>query len=183
MSYWTELRLPTERELVVGLYDLTAYTAYCLQTPPGQALDLMTRYCAMSADIIHGAGGWFVKAIGDAGLFAFPPELADAAVSAVLKLQDTGDPWLARENYNGRVRTVMHVGPVAIGRIGARGREQLDIIGRTVNIVGGMRTEGYLAITPELFRRLSGEGRRHFKKHTPPVSYIGARDPRPKPRR
>lgn len=180
MSYWTELRPPTERELIVGLYDLTAYVAHCLHATPEQALDLMTRYCAMSADIIHDAGGWFVKGIGDAGLFAFPADLADDAVGAALKLQEVGDPWLARENYKGRVRTVMHVGPVAIGLIGAKGREQLDIIGKTVNVVGSMRTEGFLAITPELFRKLSSAGRRFFKKHTPPISYIGVGDPRPR---
>ncbi len=183
MSYWTDLRLPTERELIVGLYDLTAYTAYCLHAEPAQALDLMTRYCALSAEIIHDAGGWFVKGIGDAGLFAFPADLADQAVEAAFKLQEVGDPWLARENYKGRVRTVMHIGPVAIGRIGARGREQLDIIGKTVNIVGARRIDGTLAVTPELFRKLSSAGRQHFKKHTPPITYIGVDDPRPKPGR
>jgi class 3 adenylate cyclase len=183
MSYWTELRLPTECELIVGMYDLTAYTTYCLQAEPAQALDLMTRYCALSADIIHDAGGWFVKGIGDAGLFAFPAALADEAVAAALKLQEVGDAWLAAENYKGRVRTIMHVGPVAIGRVGARGREQLDIFGRTVNIVGSRRFEGYLSVTPELFRKLSSAGRTFFKKHTPPIYYIGIDDPRPKQRR
>lgn len=183
MSYWTDLRLPAERELVVGFYDLTAYTGYCERTDPAQALDLMTRYTALAAKIIHDAGGWFVKGIGDAGLFAFPAELADKAVAAVVTLQEKGDPWLAAENYKGRVRTVMHAGPAAIGRVGAKGREQLDIIGKTVNIAGAMRTDGSLAVTPALFRKLSPAARKLFKKHTPPVSYIGIDDPRPKTRR
>jgi len=36
-----------------------------------------------------------------------------------------------------------------------------------------------LTITPALFRKLSPAKRQHFKKHTPPVSYIGIDDPRP----
>ena len=180
MSYWTQLRLPTERELVVGLYDLRGYTIYCEKTEPMRALDVMARYAELAAAILQDAGGWFVKPIGDAGLFAFPAEQADDAVSAVLALQNRGDPWLTAQGYKGWVRTHMHVGMVAIGRIGAKGREQLDIIGKTVNIVGAMRSEGTIAMTPALFRRLSPPLRKLFKKHTPPVSYIAADDPRPR---
>lgn len=102
------------------------------------------------------------------------------AVEAVKELQDTGDPWLASEGYAGRARTVMHTGIAAIGLIGGPGREQLDIIGKTVNIVGAMRAEGYFAITPAVLRKLSSANRQLFKKHTPPVSYIDVDDPRPR---
>ena len=183
MSYWTDLSLPTERELVVGMYDLKGYTIYCERTEPSRALDVMARYCSLAGEIIHRAGGLLIKPIGDAGLFAFPGDQADIAVEAVKELQSVGDPWLASENYTGRARTVMHAGIAAIGLIGGPGREQIDIIGKTVNIVGAMRTEGYFAITPAVFRKLSSSGRQLFKKHTPPISYIDLDDPRPKPLR
>ena len=179
MSYWDELRLPTERDLVVGFFDLTGYTKYCTQVDAMRALDLITSYIGLAASLISSHGGWFVKAIGDAGLFAFPGENADSAVTAALELQTRGDAWLASEGYKGRARIVMHAGPAAIGRVGAPGREQLDVIGKTVNTAGGMKTDGFLTITPALFRRLSPESRRAFKKHTPPIVYIGASDPRP----
>lgn len=179
MSTWTELRVPTELELVVGLYDLRGYTVYCQRTEPLRALDVMTRYCALAGKIIHAAGGLLIKPIGDAGLFAFAGDQADAAVLAVKELQAVGDPWLAAENYRGTVHTVMHAGPVAIGPIGGPGREQLDIIGKTVNIVGAMRAQGAFAITPALFRKLSPAVRTLFKKHTPPISYIDVDDRRP----
>lgn len=98
MSYWTDLRLPTERELVVGMYDLTGYTVYCERTAPSRALDVMARYCSLVGEIIHRAGGLLIKPIGDAGLFAFPGDQADIAVGAVKELQRVGDPWLASED-------------------------------------------------------------------------------------
>lgn len=179
MSYWASLAVPSEHEFVVGLYDLTRYTAYCERNTSARALDLIARYHALAGRIIHDSGGLLIKAIGDAGLFAYPSSQADGAIAAVQRLRAEGDTWLASEGFPGYARTVMHVGEVSVGPIGGPGREQLDIIGRTVNTVGAMRTAGALAITPDLFRRLSPSSRRLFKKHTPPVSYIGVDDPRP----
>jgi class 3 adenylate cyclase len=124
MSAWTDLRVPAERELVVGFYDLTGYTAYCESASAATALDLITRHTTLASDIITDAGGWFVKAIGDRGLFIFMPEQADAAVAAMQRLRTVGDPWLTGVGYRGRVCAVLHAGPVALGRIGPRGREQ-----------------------------------------------------------
>ena len=180
MSYWTDMRTPTEAELVVGMYDLTNYTAFGQRATPLEVLDVMTRYHAFAGQLFHAAGGILIKTAGDAGLFAFRDADADTAVQKALDLQADGDRWLAEVNYKGRVRTVMHLGPCALGLMGGPGREMLDIMGKTVNIVGAMRTEGYLAVTPALFRRLGSDMRAHFKKHTPPVSYIGVDDPRPR---
>ena len=178
MSYWTELRTPTERELLVGIYDLTQYTLFSLRTAEMRLLEIMTGYHALIAKTIEDAGGIFIKPIGDAGLFAFPAEHADKAVEAIQLMLDDGDAWLSREGYPGRARVGIHVGPVAIGRIGAQGREWLDIIGKTVNVVGGMQSFRF-TMTPAVFRKLSPGLRKRFKKHTPPVSYIAADDPRP----
>lgn len=178
MSYWTELRTPTERELIVGMYDLTQYTLYSLRTPELRTLEVMTGYHALAAKIIENMGGIFIKPIGDAGLFAFPIEQADDAIIAVECFLDQGDAWLAAEDYPGRARVVLDAGLVAIGRMGAQGREWLDIIGTTVNVVGSMQSFR-LTMTPAMFRTLSPETRKRFKKHTPPVSYIAEKDPRP----
>jgi hypothetical protein len=34
MSFWTQLRIPTERELLVGFYDLAGYMRHAEKTPP-----------------------------------------------------------------------------------------------------------------------------------------------------
>src|SRR5262245_27453245 len=122
MSYWTELRTPTERELVVGMYDLTQYTLFSLRMPDARVLEVMTGYHALVAKIIEDAGGIYIKSIGDAGLFAFTTEDSDAAITAIEDFLEHGDAWLAAEDYPGRARVVVHAGPVAIGRIGAPGR-------------------------------------------------------------
>ena len=65
-----------------------------------------------------------------------------------------GSPqWLAS-------RALAKTSAAAVTRLLAAG---CDIIGKTVNIVGSMRTEGALAITPALFRRLSPSLRRAFR--------------------
>ena len=176
MSWWTDMRLPAERELVVGFYDLRNYTAFCERADAMRVLDVMTRYHALCSDVVQQEGGYFVKTIGDAGLFVFPVEAADAAVDAAFSIQSRGDAWLAGEGYPGKVRTAMHAGPAAFGMIAGR----LDVMGSTINVAGGMRAEGALSITPALFRKLSPEGRTKFRKHTPAVTYIGLADPRPR---
>src|SRR5690242_12188573 len=71
MSYWTDMRTPTEAELVVGMYDLTNYTAFGQRATPLEVLDVMTRYHAFAGQLFHAAGGILIKTAGDAGLFAF----------------------------------------------------------------------------------------------------------------
>ena len=178
MSYWTDLPLPTERELVVGLYDLRGYTAYCDGAEALRALDVIAGYHAFVGGIIAAAGGLLIKAIGDAGLFAFPAEHADPAVATTFRVQSEGDAWLVRQGYPGGARMVMHIGPAAIGRVGGPGREQLDIIGKTVNVVGAMRMEGSFAMTPVTFQRLSPPLQRRFVKSTS-LAYIAVADGQP----
>ncbi len=179
MSYWTDLRTPTELELFVGKYDLSQYTVFCERTQPARALELVTSYHGLVNARLEEAGGILIKPIGDAGLFAFPAEATDTAVETVEDILEQGDAWLTRESYPGRARFVAHVGPVAIGRIKSQEQEWLDIIGKTVNIVVSMR--GYrFTMTPAVFRHMSAPLRKRFKKHTPPTSYIGINDPRPR---
>ncbi|MBI3515420.1 MAG: hypothetical protein HY060_15375, partial [Proteobacteria bacterium] len=72
MSYWTDLSVPTERELLVGFYDLTAFMRYADKAEPQRLLSLMTGYFALTGKILTHAGGRLIKSIGDAGLAAFP---------------------------------------------------------------------------------------------------------------
>ena len=152
------------------------------RTEPLRLLEVVTGYHACTADIIDDAGGLLIKPIGDARLFAFPAEETGAVVGAIETLLDEGDAWLAREGYPDRARFVAHVGSVAIGRISDQGREWLDVIGKRVNIGSAMR--GYrFTMTPATFRRMSPPSpslRKRFNKHSPPASYVGVDDPRPR---
>jgi hypothetical protein len=178
MSFWTDLSVPTEQELLVGFYDLRGYMRYAETAEPRQLLDLMTGYFALTGEIIQEAGGRLIKTLGDAGLAAFPAELADPAVRALQSLRAKGRDWLAERGYRSQVVVKLHLGPVAVGRVGAPGQEILDVYGQTVNIAAALPSSG-LALTPAAFRGLQPETRKLFKKHTPPITYIDAADPRP----
>jgi class 3 adenylate cyclase len=179
MSVATDLHRPAMQELLVGLYDLTNYTAISERTEPIALFTLMAGYTALAGGIVTEAGGTFIKPIGDAGLFCFPAEEADAGVQAALDLLERGDEWLGRHGYAGRGRVGLNLGPAAVGWLGAPGAERIDIIGKTVNIAAVLRGDR-ITMTPMVFRRLSPAMRKQFKKHTPPISYIGLTDRHPR---
>src|SRR5262245_17419443 len=94
MSYWTDLRLPTEHELLVGFYDLSGFMRYAERAEPRELLELMTGYFALTGQIVGAAGGRLIKTLGDAGFAAFPGALADAGVHAFRTVQKEGRDWL-----------------------------------------------------------------------------------------
>jgi adenylate cyclase len=181
MSYWTDLKAPTERELLIGFYDLTSFMGFANKTEPARLLDLMTGYFALTGRILVEAGGRLIKTIGDAGLVAFPAEQVDAGVLAFQAVQEEGDDWLAEHGFRGHAIVKLDIGPVAIGKVGSPGEEILDVYGKTVNVAATLVSTG-LAMTPAVFRRLAPETRKRFKKHTPPVTYIECADARPRAR-
>lgn len=178
MSFWTDLRVPTEHELLVGFYDLIGYTRYIEQTEPSQVLETMAGYFALTGQILGDAGGRLIKTIGDAGLAAFPIDAVDAGVRAFQAVRSRGREWLGERGYKTDAIVKLHVGPVAIGKVGGPGLEIIDIFGKTVNVAATLPSTG-LAMTPAVFRSLQTETRTLFKKHTPPISYIGVNDHHP----
>jgi len=178
MSYWTNLRLPCEQELLVGFYDLTGFSRYLEATEPAPLLDVMSGYFALTGRIIVEAGGRLIKTMGDAGLVAFPAALANAGVRTLHAVQAQGCDWLAVRGWRSRALVKLHLGPVAIGMVGSPGEEIIDIYGKTVNVASHLPSTG-LAISPAVFRSLDSETRQLFKKHTPPITYIAVDDARP----
>jgi len=178
MSFWTDLRLPAEHELLVGFYDLRGFMRHAEATEPRPLLDLMTGYFACTGQIVASAGGRLIKTLGDAGLVAFPADRVDAGVQAVRTLQAIGRDWLDARGFKTAILAKLHIGPVAVGRVGSPGEEIVDVYGRTVNIAAALPSTG-LAVTPAVFRSLQPDTRKLFKKHTPPISYIDADDHRP----
>ena len=178
MSFWTDLRLPAEHELLVGFYDLHGYMRYAEASEPRPLLDLMTGYFACTGKIVAGTGGRLIKTLGDAGLVAFPADHVDAAIQAMRALRMTGRDWLGQCGFKTDILIKLHIGPVAVGRVGSPGEEIIDVYGRTVNIAAALPSTG-LAVTPAVFRSLQADSRKLFKKHTPPITYIDAEDHRP----
>jgi len=172
---WSNISAPVEKELLVGFFDLTGYTRICQKMPEMEVLQLMAGYFDLTGRILAENGGLLVKAIGDAGLAAFPAEQADKGVRAFLDLKDEGESWLKAVKIDSRAVVKLHVGPVACGHVGAPTEKRFDIYGKTVNTAALVPSKGF-AMTPQVFRLLSKETRALFKKHTPPVTYIAQED-------
>jgi class 3 adenylate cyclase len=178
MSFWTDLRLPCEQELLIGFYDLKGFMRFAEASEPIHVLELMAGYFALTAKIVQGAGGRLIKTLGDAGLVAFPANAADAGVKAMQAVQHEGSEWLASHGYRSRAVVKLHLGPVAVGKVGSPDEEIIDVYGKTVNVAASLPSTG-LAMSPAVFRNLQPETRQLFKKHTPPITYISADDTRP----
>jgi class 3 adenylate cyclase len=178
MSFWTTLRVPTERELLVGFFDIGGFRRFAETTEPQRVLDTMAGYFAVTGRIVADAGGRLVKTVFDAGLAAFPGEDVDAAVRAFQEVKDKGEAWLAQRVGKCPVVVKLHLGPVAIGRVGSPGEEVIDIYGQPVSVAATLPGTG-MTMTPSVFRRLQPATRKLFKKHTPPITYIDVADSRP----
>lgn len=169
---WYETSEPCTRDLLVGFYDLTGYVRYCRNASDSDVLALMQGYFALTGGILADNGGLLVKCIGDAGLAAFRAEDADKGVRAFLDMKQAGDGWLSEQGVRSEGVVKLHLGPVACGMVGAPGRERFDIYGKTVNTAALLESNSF-AMSPQVFRALEPDTRKLFKKHTPPVTYIG----------
>ncbi len=158
-------------DLLIAFYDITGYATFAHGRPPADVLRLCADYFLLTGGIIEAAGGLLVKTIGDAGLVAFDD--VDAGVLALRQVQRQGDPWLHEQGWNGRAIVKAHHGPVALGRVGAPGRLQIDVYGEAVNTAALIpaRKHGF-AMSARTFRKLQPGTRQAFKKHTPPITYI-----------
>ena len=101
----------------------------------------------------------------------------DRGVAALLALKDSIDVSMVHRGWECRLVAKAHFGPVIAGLFGAAGNKRPDVIGKTVNTAAMLDTTG-VALSVAAFRKLGPTLRRRFKKHTPPVTYIRAEDPR-----
>ena len=161
--------------MLVAFSDLSAFTRVVQGQSEGEIFALMTGYYELVGDVIAAGGGKVVKFIGDAALLVFPDDGIDAGVLALRALKERGDQFFAARDKPCRHAIKVHFGPVFCGLIGTRDDQRFDLFGHAVNIAALLPANG-LALTPQVFRRLAPETRQHFKKHTPPITYIAVAD-------
>jgi len=170
----TDLKLQpsaTEKDLLVAFFDLSRFAREIRGLSSRELFDLMSHYYEFVGDIIENAGGTIVKFIGDAALIVFPEDQVDKGVLTLQALKEQGDAWLSQRGMHSHHIIKAHFGSVTCGPIGTKSEKQFDVFGDVVNIAATLSTNN-LAITPQVFRKLSAETRKHFKKHTPPITYI-----------
>ena len=163
---------PVESVLLVSFLDLANYARISRSSTDREVFDLLKDYFHRAGSAIQSAGGKVIKLIGDAMLVVFPGELADEGINCLADLKRDSDAWLKANGLPSHLQVKVHVGSAILGRNGPPGEERLDVYGNTVNTAATLKCHG-IALSPEAFRSLSSESRKRFKKHTPPIRYIG----------
>jgi adenylate cyclase len=165
--------------LLIVFMDLTRFNAQGLKTADDVVADTIDRYYEMTGQAVRQAGGTVVKFIGDAVLAVFPEDGVDWAAAMLLDLKDAVDQMMTQQGWECRLNAKAHFGPVMAGSFGERGAKRYDVIGANVNITARLESHG-ITLSAEAFRKLGPDMRTRFRKHTPPISYIRAEDPRPR---
>ncbi len=179
MPFWTDLRLPAQHDMLVAIIETHWLHQYAEAATLAGVMDIMSGLFALTGARVAEAGGRQIKTLGDNALTVFPSADADHALNALISLRAEANEWLGQRGYTSRIGIKADVGPVALGLIGAPGQEILDVFGRPV--AGAFTLQGTgLTVTAPVFRLLSPDTRTLLRKHTPPVTYIGTEDRRPR---
>lgn len=160
-----------EEQMFIAVSDLTAFAKFSSSITELELFAIVSDYYEYAGGIIESAGGEIIKYMGDSFLFVFPQDRSDAAAEAILELKQSGDAWMSNRGMPCRHIVKLHFGKVVLGYIGTKDRKKKDIYGEAVNKVFLLDSKG-IALSAECFRKLSSDMRKHFKKHTPPISYL-----------
>jgi class 3 adenylate cyclase len=164
---------PVSTEMLVSFFDMTGFARAIShrKLPETELYMLLSSYYEFIGDLIEPTGGMVLKFMGDAALVVFPPEKTEAGVMALARVKEEGDIWLKEHGLNCKNIVKVHYGAIAAGLLGTSSNKRPDILGQSVNTTALLESKGF-AISPQVFRKLSAEGRKLFKKHTPPITYI-----------
>jgi len=168
----------SETSLLIVFIDLTRASAQSLRVSDVELADTFDSFYEEVGNAVRTTGGTVVKFMGDAALLVFSEDCVDRAVSMLLELKGSVDRLMASRNWESRLIAKVHFGSALAGQYGAKGQKRFDVIGRDVHIAAMMESGG-ITLSVAAFRKLSPEMRKHFKKHTPPITYLRAEDPRP----
>lgn len=167
----------SETALLVAFVDLTRFAIQSQRVGDSELADTIDTYYEEVGAAVAEAGGRVVKFVGDGVLIAFPEDRVDRGVETLLALKDSIDASMARRGWECRLVAKAHFGTVIAGPFGAAGDKRPDVIGKAVNTAAMLDSTG-VALSVAAFRKLGPALRRRFKKHTPPITYIRAEDPR-----
>lgn len=167
----------TETSLLVAFVDLTRFASQSQRVGDVELADGIDAYYEQVGASVQDAGGRVVKFVGDGVLIVFAEDRVDRGVETLLALKEAVDRSMAERGWECRLIAKAHFGTAVAGPFGAAGDKRHDVIGKVVNIAAQLDSAG-VTLSVAAFRKLSPPLRRRFKKHTPPVTYIRAEDPR-----
>jgi class 3 adenylate cyclase len=163
------LASPIQADMLVAFCDCARFAQAAKGRTSAELFAGLNDFYLLIDDAIGAAGGLVVKFMGDAALVAFPRELADQGIVALLDLKTRVDNWLRDRSLGESLLVNVHVGDVTLGRMGRAGN--LDLIGETVNIAASLGSRGF-GLSQQAFRCLSPEHRKRFHKLTSQVLYV-----------
>ena len=162
--------------LVLGAFDIKGFVAAVRGLDDTRIADAVDALYLVIDGLVGASGGRVVKFIGDGALAVWPPDRADDALRAMIELRARAVAVLEPYGIPGDLICRMLHGEVVAGEFGP-GRTY-DVIGTDVFVAFTLPART-LSVSAEAFRKLGPESRTLLKKHTEPVVYIPAGDPRP----
>jgi adenylate cyclase len=166
----------SEVPLLIAFADLTRFMAQSQRSDDLDLAETLDACYERIAATVRAAGGRVVKFMGDAALIVFPEAAVDRGVETLLALKDSVDELLVQRGWDCRLTVMAHVGTAIAGGFGEAGDKRYDVVGKAVNVTATLESTG-VTLSAEAFRKLGPELRAHFKKHTPPITYIRVQDP------
>jgi class 3 adenylate cyclase len=161
-----------QKNLLVIFCDLTNYAKISRKIDETEVFMYLSKIYEIIGEIIESSCGQIIKFIGDAVLITFDENDIDKGIIALKKLKTEIDSYNQKINFESQLIIKAHFGQVIAGMIGTKSKKMYDIFGNVVNIAATLPSNGF-TISVETFRQLKPETRKLFKKHTPPVTYIG----------
>ena len=159
-----------QQTLGVAFFDLSRLAEWAGSEQDETVAAFLQRFYALCAERLEPAGLSLVKLMGDAGLAVFEPDDAEAAIDALDTLAREARALALEHRYDAYLNINVHVGPVLTGSFGPPGREQYDVLGKTVNIAARLGRRG-MTLSPQAFRCLGEDARKRFNKNMPPITY------------
>ena len=156
--------------LGVAFFDLSRMTEWSSSAEDVLIARFLQKFYELAARYIEPTGGRIVKFMGDAGLAVFPTDSVQDGIFALCAFAQDARECAREFGLDTYLNVNVHVGPVLAGPFGPPGAERFDVIGKTVNIAARLGRRG-ITLSPQAFRCLDPESRRHFEKITPPVTY------------
>ena len=164
-----------QKKLLVAFCDLTKYAKISRKIDETELFMYLSNLYEIIGEIIESSGGQVIKFIGDAALITFEENDIDKGIVALKKLKTEIDLYNQKIKIESKMIIKVHFGQVITGMIGTKNKKMYDIFGNVVNIAATLQSNGYV-ISVETFRQLKPETRKLFKKHTPPITYIGVNE-------
>jgi len=164
-----------QKNLLVVFCDLTNYAKIFRNMNEMELFKYLSEVYEIIGETIESSGGQVIKFIGDAALITFEENDIDKGIIALKRLKTEIDSYNQKMKYESQLIIKAHFGQVICGMIGTKNKKNYDIFGNVVNIAAMLPSNGY-SISAEAFKKLQPETRKLFKKHTPPITYIGVEE-------